>query len=324
VTPAAGPDVIVVGASAGGVKALQRLVHDLPPELDAAVFVVMHLLPHAESLLPQILDRAGGLPAMKAEDGAPVETGRIYIAPPDRHLMFHCGNLRVVRGPKENRHRPSIDVLFRSAAMAYGPGVIGVVLSGSDDDGTAGLMAIKRRAGLTVVQDPADAEYPEMPASAVKTVNPDFVMPISGIGEALVDLVEGRMRKIERKVTPEPVDRTLAQAEGVPMDVKLMGTPSAFTCPDCNGTLWELEDGDVLQYRCRVGHAYTAGTMIEAEAEAVERALWAAVRSLEESAAVSRRIAQKTEVLRAELNRKATEREGHARVIRELLLERTG
>ena len=317
-------DIIVVGASAGGVEVLRRLVSDLSAELDAAVLIVMHVLPEAESLLPEILDKASGMPALQAENGAPVETGKIYIAPPDRHLMFQNGNLRVVRGPKENRHRPSIDVLFRSAAMTYGPRVVGVVLSGSDDDGTAGLMAIKRHGGLTVVQDPDDSEYSRMPSSAAEAVRPDFVLPIAQIGQVLVDLVEGHMGKVEKKTTSKPEDKTLSEtAEGAVTDVKLLGTPSAFTCPDCNGTLWELEDGDVLQYRCRVGHTYSPGTMLDAEAEVVERALWAAVRTLEESAAVSRRIAQKSVVLREQLSRQAVEREEHARVIRELLLQRT-
>ena len=323
-TPRTEPDIIVAGASAGGVKALQQLACDLPAGLNAAVFVVMHLLPEAESLLPQILGKPGGMPAVQAVNGAPVETGTIYIAPPDRHLLFQNGNLRVVRGPKENRHRPSIDVLFRSAAMTYGRRVIGVVLSGSDDDGTPGLMAIKRHGGITVVQDPADSEYSQMPASAMETVKPGFVLPMAEIGKVLLDLVEGRMGKVDKQAKSKPEEKTASEAAaGAPTDVRMLGTPSAFTCPDCNGTLWELEDGDVLQYGCRVGHAYSAGAMIAAQPDVVEKALWAAVRTLEESAAVSRRIAQKSAVLRAQLNRQAAEREEHARIIREVLLERT-
>lgn len=322
--PQAGRDVVVVGASAGGVKALQQLVSDLPADLDAAVCVVIHLLPTAESLLPQILSRAGRLPAVPAVNGAPLDTGRIYIAPPDRHLMFHDSSLRVVRGPKENRHRPSIDVLFRSAAMTFGDCSIGVLLTGSDDDGTAGLRTIKRHGGVTVAQDPEDAESPRMPASAVVFAKPDFVKPLAEIGPLLTDLVEGHRQKRGKPIRSKPADRTLSMAEGRREDVKVLGTPSAFTCPDCNGTLWELEDGDVLQYRCRVGHAYSAESMLEAESDALERALWAAVRTLEESAVVSRRIAHKSDVLREQLRRQAVERDEHARIIRELLTGKLG
>lgn len=318
------PDIVVVGASAGGVQVLRKLVSALPSGLDAGVFIVLHTLATAESLLPEVLGRVSQLPAGAAQDRTLFETGKIYVAPPDRHILFSDGILRVVRGPKENRHRPSIDVLFRSAAMFYGPRVIGVLLSGSDDDGTAGMTAIKRCGGITIVQDPNESEYPEMPASALRTMGPDFTRPIGEIGPLLEGLVTGNIRKREEQPMSEPVDKSLDQDEGSVTDVRKLGSPSVFTCPDCNGTLWELQDGELLRYRCRVGHAYSAESMIEAESESVERALWSAVRTLEESAQLSRRIAQKTGLLREDLNRKAAEREEHARVIRSLLLETAG
>ena len=319
------PDIVVMGASAGGVEALRRVVSVLPADLEASVFIVLHTLATAESLLPHVLSRVGALPALAAEDRALIEAGKIYVAPPDRHLLFHNSEMRVVRGPKENRHRPSIDVLFRSAALHYGRRVIGVLLSGADDDGTAGMKAIKRRQGITVIQDPLDAAYPEMPASALRTVGPDFTLPVSEIGCAVADLVSGKLVKIERGVMSEPVDKSLERNdEGDSTDDRLLGPPSVYTCPDCNGTLWELQDGELLRYRCRVGHAYSAESMIEANTDAVERALWSAVKTLEESASLSRRIAQKTGMLREELSSKAEEREEHARVIRGLLVEGTG
>lgn len=313
------PDIIVVGASAGGVQALKTLVSKLPAGLDATVFVVLHLGAEADSLLPQILSRAGQLPATHPGDGELFEAGRIYTAPPDRHILLGDGVVRVIRSPKENLHRPAIDVLFRSAAMSYGPRVIGVVLTGADDDGAAGLRTIKDRGGIAIVQDPADSAYPAMPESALRAIGPDFKLPISEIGPVLRDIVSGAVT-VGRPAMKEPADKSFGQEEGLPFDVKLLGTPTAFSCPDCNGTLWELQEGDVLRFRCRVGHAYSALSMANAESEAVERALWEAVRVLEESASMSRRIAAKSDVLREQLIAKADERQRHAGVIRDLLV----
>lgn len=313
------PEIIVIGASAGGVQALQEVAARLPSGLEAAVCVVLHTLPTRQSWLPEILGRAGPLTAVHAEDGDRIDNGCIYVAPPDRHLLFHDGSLRVVRGPKENLHRPSIDVLFRSAAMAFGPKAVGVLLTGGDDDGAEGLKMVKQRGGLAVVQDPAEAAHPEMPASALRVMKPDFKLPVRQIGPALERLVRGPERSLEGNPMPDSFEKFMGQEEGLPVEVTQLGTPSAFTCPDCNGTLWELWDGDLVKYRCRVGHAYSENSILEAEGESVERALWAAVRTLEESAALSRQIAQKTGVLREGLMEKAEEREQHAKVIRDLL-----
>ena len=314
------PSIIVLGASAGGVTALQAVVAALPAGLDAAIFVALHLWAEAESLLPHILSRAGKLPASHPADGAYFETGRIYVAPPDRHLLLNDSRMTVVRGPKENRHRPSIDVLFRSAATTYRSRVIGVLLTGSDDDGAAGLKDIQECGGITVVQDPDESAHREMPESALRILAPHFTLPLDQIGPAICNLVEGKIHVSRRPPMLEPVDKTRGQEEGGPVDEKLYGTPSPFSCPDCNGTLWEVEDGQMLRYRCRVGHAYSARSMVEAESEAVERAMWAAVRVLEESVSMSRRIAQKSEVLRPNLLSKAAEREEHARILRNLLV----
>jgi two-component system chemotaxis response regulator CheB len=315
------PDIVVMGASAGGVQPLRQVVSAFPAGMEAAVFIALHTLATAESLLPELLSRETRIPAVTAQDRSLIEVGKICVAPPDRHLLFHEGALRVTRGPKENRHRPSIDVLFRSAAMAYGPRVIGVLLSGADDDGTAGMMAIKRCGGITIVQDPAQAEYPEMPSSALRTVQIDFTRPVAEIGPLVQGLVDGKIERRENLPMSEPVDESLAGDEESPTDVRKLGIPSVFTCPDCNGTLWELQDGELLRYRCRVGHAYSAESIIEAENDSVERSLWEAVKTLEESAQLSRRIAQRTGLLRDELMRKAAEREQHARVIRNLLVD---
>lgn len=286
-------DVIVVGASAGGVEALSRVASDLPPDLPASVLVVLHVPAQAPSSLPTILSRAGPLPASHAEDSEPLERGRIYVAPPDFHLLVERGFVRVVRGPMENRHRPAIDPLFRSAARAYGSRVVGVILTGTLDDGTAGLVSVKVGRGIAVVQDPSEAFCDGMPKSALRYVEADYVLPLSDIGPLLSRLARKPVHEPERPVS----ERTSKETKIAEFDMATMqkddkpGTPSAFSCPDCSGVLWEIQDGDLLRFRCRVGHAYSAESMTVAQEEAIERALWAGLRALEERAALSRRIA---------------------------------
>lgn len=325
------PDIVVLGASAGGVPAFQDVVTAFPANFNAAIFVVLHLAAESESFLPRILTRSGDLPAVHPNDGDPVAAGRIYCAPPDHHLFLQDSRMRVLRGPKENLHRPSIDVLFRSAAIAFNRRVIGVLMTGGDDDGAAGLKAIQECGGIAVVQDPSDCLHPEMPQSALRLLKPDFVVPIGEIGPLVRDLVAGAVRPERRSsIMSEPVEKSDADNTGLPRPEdshmghpapKLPGGgPTSFSCPECNGTLWELQDGEILRYRCRVGHAYTAQSIIEAESDAVDRAIWEAIRVLEESASMSRRIAQKTPPLRERLLKRAQEREGHAKVLRNLAI----
>jgi two-component system chemotaxis response regulator CheB len=183
-----GHDIIVVAASAGGVETLCKLASGLPPDLPAAVFVVLHIPPHATSFLPSILSRAGPLPAAHPNDGQAIEHGRIYVAPPDSHLLVKRGHIHLGHGPRENGHRPAADPLFRTAARAYGPRVVGVVLSGNLDDGTAGLLAVKVRGGVAIVQDPSEALYSGMPASASENVAVDWVLPVSEMAALLARL----------------------------------------------------------------------------------------------------------------------------------------
>ena len=288
-------DIIVIGASAGGIAALQALVADLPPDLPAAVFVVVHIAPTSPGLLPGILSGAGPLPATHPADGAAIELGHIYVAPADCHLLVDRDRIRVVRGPKENRHRPAVDTLFRSAARAYGARVAGVVLSGMLDDGSAGLFAVKRCGGVTIVQDPADAPYPDMPRNAIHSVKtPDYVLPLHEIAPLLgriageAALSEGGCLMAE----PMDIENLFAHAEIPPIEaMDTLGVPSVVTCPDCHGTLWEINDEGTLRFRCRVGHAYTAQTFLAAHGEWLEQALWIALRTLEESASLNRRLA---------------------------------
>ena len=288
-------NIIVIGSSGGGVEALQRLIAPLPGDFSAAIFVVLHLSPEGTSVLPHILSRAGNLPAFHPRDGEPVRPGRIYVAPPDNHLLLEDGRVRVSHGPRENRHRPAIDPLFRSAARWYGPRVIGVVLTGSLDDGTAGLLAIKRRGGVAVVQDPADALFSDMPRSAIEHVEVDYVAPLDRIPELLQQLAPvevsengtGRSSRLNKETEIAELSMDAIEDENRP------GTPSPFACPECGGVLWEQEGEEILRFRCRVGHAYTASSLSLEQTEAVEGALWAAMRALEEGASLARRMAQK-------------------------------
>jgi two-component system, chemotaxis family, protein-glutamate methylesterase/glutaminase len=291
-------DIIVVGASAGGVQTLSKLAAHLPGNLPAAVFVVQHFPPRAFSVLPAILNRAGPLLAQHAEDKQRIVKGRIYVAPPDHHLMVHRGYIRLVRGPKENNVRPAIDVLFRSAARAYGARVTGVVLTGTLDDGSAGLVAIQQKGGATIVQDPEDALYDGMPRNALQNVRPDYILPADQIGQRLMQLAQEDIGGAETEYMQHSdeqmeVEVEAAQGEHVDPEHDEMGEPSVFTCPECHGTLWEVRDGDMERYRCRVGHAYSMDTLADCVGESVEAALYAAVRALEEKAALSRRMAKR-------------------------------
>jgi len=288
-------DVIVIGASAGGVEAISRVVAELPRELRASVFVVLHIA-RGRSLLPEILTRAGRLPAAHPTDGEPLQYGRIYVAPPDHHLIVLDGCVRVVHTASENGVRPAVDPLFRSAARAYGPRVIGVVLTGALDDGTAGIAAIKEAGGITIAQDPREAFSPGMPRSAINTGMIDHVIALCDIPLLLAALTE--------EEAPPPKAATAgAHAQAMEPDLAEMplalhaddrpGQPSVFTCPECHGTLWEHDTGGVLRFRCRVGHVYSPDSMMSAQTDEVDRALWVALRTLEERAALSHRLAER-------------------------------
>ena len=323
-------DIFVVGGSAGALEALQVLVRQLPADFPGAIFVVLHVASESPSSLPAILKRNGPLHAVHATDREAIRPGRIYIAPPDYHLLVHRGHVRVVRGPRENRHRPAIDPLFRSAARAYGNRVVGVILSGMLDDGSAGLAAIKRHGGTAVVQDPQEAIFGEMPASALQTVDADYVVPAADLGATLVSVAA----KPALETVPAAASTHVAKEDRITEfyldameDPDRPGAPSVFTCPECNGVLWEVPElGGPMRFRCRVGHAYTAGTLLAEKIHSYESALWEALRSLEESANLAHRMAKSA---RAANNLRSAERyeeqaenkEQHAGALRAMLLE---
>jgi two-component system, chemotaxis family, protein-glutamate methylesterase/glutaminase len=288
-----GHDIVVVGASAGGVETLASLVRPLPPDFPAALFIVLHIPPDSTSHLPRILMHKGSLPAAHAVDGEPIVPGRIYIAPPDRHLIVEPGYVRVSHGPRENRARPAVDPLFRSAARAYGSRVISVILSGALDDGTAGAMAVRQQGGISVVQQPEDALFPGMPTSAITNDSPDHILPIAEIPPLLMRLVHDPAAKNGGHRVSESIDKEIKLAEidlDTIEDPNKMGKPSVFACPECGGVLWEMHDGKLLRYRCRVGHAYTADSLLADQTDHLEAALWAALRGLEEKAALAQRL----------------------------------
>jgi two-component system chemotaxis response regulator CheB len=317
-----------VGASAGGVEALVQLVRSLPRGFPAPVCIVLHIPPDAPSLLASILSRDSALPAVHAENMQRWENGKIYIAPPDRHLLVDAdGTLRVARGPRENRHRPAIDPLFRSAAMAFGSRAIGIILSGTMDDGTSGLLTIKERGGVAIVQDPNQALYPSMPQSAIAHVNVDHVVTVGAMGELLARLVATApsaqaapvSRNLHLEVRMAELDADALHEEERP------GKPSPYSCPDCGGVLCAINDDEFTRFRCRVGHAFAPETMLGAQQEQLEEALWCAAKTLEETVLLSSRLAAAErrrghDWMAERFERKERDARAHVEVIRRYLL----
>lgn len=274
-------DIVVIGASAGGVSALQQLCARLPADFPAAIFVAQHLSPAARSLLPQLIGRAGPLDAVSPQDGDAIEPGRIYVAGPDLHMLLRPGKVLMRRGPHENRTRPAVNALFRSAAIAYAGRVIGVVLTGLLDDGTDGLIAIKAAGGLSVVQDPADAEWPSMPQNALKRDHVDHSVTLDRLPALLVELV-GQEAGVSLPLPDEYriEDKMAAQDFAVmETDIVTPGHPSHISCPDCGGVLNEIEVEHEVRFRCQVGHAFTPLGLATAQNEELERALGIAART---------------------------------------------
>jgi two-component system, chemotaxis family, protein-glutamate methylesterase/glutaminase len=318
-------DIVVVGGSAGGFPALQRIFADLPSGLPASILVVLHM--GATSQLGPILDRCGPMPVTTAANGMTLERGRAYVAVPNHHLLVHDGHILLRKGPRENLSRPAIDPLFRSAAASFGGRVIGVVLSGSLNDGTAGLRAVKCCGGLAVVQDPGEALAADMPRSALRYVEVDHVASSGELGKLLARLV--REPAGETRETPLDIrlEAAIAAEERVGMSTEdELGELAPFTCPECKGTLWELADGEMLRYRCHTGHAFTADTMLQMQSREVEQILGTLLRTHQERAELARRLAEKEDKhnrsLRDHLAQRARDYANDADVIRRLLLER--
>lgn len=284
-------NVVAVGASAGGVEALTHFAAGLPPNLPYALLVALHMPAGAPSVLARILDRNGPLPARQATDGASLEAGTIYVSVPNRHLLVHDSRVVLSEGPTENGHRPAINALFRSVALAYGQRAVGVLLSGVLDDGLLGLAAIRSRGGTAIAQSPSDALFPALPQNAIDAGVVDHEVPAAEVGGLLKQLADREFE--ERKMEPDAsmdLENRIAMARrfSTEFDTDELGPPSEFSCPDCNGNLVAVSNGN---YRCQVGHAWSADALLRAREKEVDGALWVAVRSLQEKAKLSRRLA---------------------------------
>ncbi len=284
----ANKDIIVIGASAGGLNAMMELVRQLPADFPASVFIVQHISPSSPSYLPQILNRDSPVECLHPKDGQRIEKGKIYIAAPDHHLLIEKNSILVKKGPKENRFRPSVDALFRSAAYNYGTRTIGIILSGLLDDGTSGLWSIKRLGGTTIVQSPDDALYPDMPVNALEYVEADHILPVSKIGSVLVTLIAEPAPQ-QPDVPHEDIERLAtelqiaSQTTDTDMPSLKLGIPLSLTCPECNGALSRIEENEIVRYRCHTGHAFTESALLADITKCIEEDLWKAIRGLDES-----------------------------------------
>ena len=319
-----GRDIVVIGASAGGIDSVVQIVRQLPADFPGSIFVVVHFPGSVTSTLPRILSRAGPLPAHHAKDREPIQSGVIYVAPPDCHLTLLDGHLHLSRGPKENGSRPAIDPLFRTAARSFGQRVIGIVLSGNLNDGTAGLIAIKQRGGAAMVQSLETALYPSMPRSAMEHLEVDYALAPDEMGELLTELARQPASAPEDHM-PEPIDEA-----GEPDAIALAdrqtqsGIPSTMSCPECHGVLWEVKNDELVRFRCRVGHAYSDEALLVHQSENLEAALWTALRALEEHSALARRLSARATGRghahsASAFTEQAMDAEHHASVIRSVL-----
>lgn len=284
--------VVALGASAGGVEAFRAVAAGLPEHLPYPVLMVLHMPPAAPSLLARIVDRSGPLPAVAAEDGAPLTPGQITVAVPDRHLLVADHRVVLSEGPTENGHRPAINALFRSLALAFGPRAIGVLLSGVLDDGVQGLAAVRSRCGTTVAQQPDDALFPGMPTNAVEAGVADHQACAKDLGAFLMSLASRKIEEptMERDPKLELENRiAMGPKYSTAFDSEQLGQPSGYTCPDCNGSLMSTSE---KSFRCWVGHAWTADALLQARDDEIDNALWIALRSLQEKAKMSRRLAE--------------------------------
>jgi two-component system chemotaxis response regulator CheB len=321
-------DIIVIGASAGGLEALTSLVSELPGTFPASLFVVMHFPPHGISYLPEILRRKGRLPASHPAHGSTFQSGEIYVAPPNRHMLLREHGVVLAAGPRKNGFRPAIDPLFLSAARTFGPRVVGVVLSGSLGDGSIGLQAVKAAGGIAVVQDPNEALFAEMPLNAIESLAVDYTLPVREIAALLVKLaVQPLDLHGEPSVSQTAQDQARLVHEEIGQFESGAGSAAAtgLTCPECGGAIWELPEGNLIHYRCHIGHVFSAESFLAEQSAALETALWSAVRALEERASLLRRMARRFQQAGSRYSgdkfaEQSQEAEQNAEVIRQVLV----
>jgi two-component system, chemotaxis family, protein-glutamate methylesterase/glutaminase len=307
--------VFVLGASAGGIETMRELLRLLPQDFPAPILLVIHTPADSPGLLAKVLQRESRMLVVNAEDGRKIQGARVYVAPPNFHLLLQGDRMRLMNGPVENRHRPAIDPLFRTAAKTLGAATVGMILSGYLDDGCAGLFRIKTAGGTTIVQSPDDALVPDMPRNAIERVHPDYVVPVTELAPLMSRLAE---TEVQTQAVGEEYNMAADSKD------ENAGSPSSQACPECHGVLWETEEGGTIRFRCGVGHAFTADTMLEDQGVDVERALWAALRVLEENSELSARLAEKArtggrEHAEKRYSARAEESKYNATLLRQLL-----
>jgi two-component system chemotaxis response regulator CheB len=321
-----GHDIIVIGASAGGIEAISDLLVQLPENLQAAIFIVIHIPSESPSMLAEIFNRRTPLTSVEAKNGEEIKYGYIYVAPPGHHLLLKDGIMITSRGPKENRARPAIDPLFRSAAAEFGPRVIGILLSGLLDDGVSGLNAIKNQKGITLAQDPDDALFSDMPQSAINSMNVDHILPVKKMGALITRLVSEQTD--HNSDPPEELKDEVKIAESGTFDNHYKPNPGyVYSCPECNGPMTEFKDGNLIRYRCITGHAYTQSSLLSQQTEVFEAALFAALRILEERANLLNRLSAENKKgmhskTYTSLRKKADDAKNHANTIRDILINK--
>lgn len=321
-------DIVVIGASAGGLEAIRELVSALPKKMAASVFIVVHTGRESPGLLATIVGRWSRMPTYYPAENSPVRPGHIYVAPADHHMLLDDHRVRIVRGPMENRSRPAIDPLFRSAAWNFGPRVIGIILSGLLDDGVAGLWAIKESGGITIVQDPGEAMFSDMPMNALRYVHIDHILPVKQMARRLPELIAQPARKKRKSHSSDKfkLESEFAMAKRSIKDMNRLGKPSAFACPTCHGTMWELRNGEMVRYRCHVGHAFSPKNLLAEQSDAVEEALYEALKAMEEKSVVLRRLASQfaahSPSEKSSYESRAAKQDKNAKVIRELIAKR--
>ena len=278
--------IIVIGASAGGLEALKTIIKDLPADFDIPIFIVWHMSPDIRGILPQVLNRLNNIHAAHAYDKEIIKPNRIYVAKPDHHLVIEDGKILITRGPKENRFRPAVDPLFRSAAYAYGNRVIAIVLSGALDDGTAGLCTVKRYGGIAIVQDPNDAEVPSMPENAMREVEVDYCLPATALANLLIELSQQKPNDNTEVMKDEQTKTEIdiaAEENALQKGIFNYGELTPYTCPECHGVLSQLKEGNLVRYRCHTGHAYSTDALITSISENIEDNLYTVIRGMDES-----------------------------------------
>ena len=292
-------NIVVLGASAGGVEAILNVISNIPDGADMALFVVQHIPAYSKSNLDKVLANHTSFNCKAAEDGEAIESGTIYVARADRHLLVEDGQVTVSKGPRENRFRPAVDTLFRSAAYTYGERVIGVVLSGALNDGTSGMWSVKRYGGISIVQDPDEAMFPDMPQGVMQYTEADYVLRAAEIGKKLGELVATPIKDTEQRegvkhAKLHEIEIEIAKGKnGLNMGIIEHGKLSPLACPECHGALTQFEEGNLIRFRCHTGHAHTADSLLASIKDNVEKSMWEVMRGIEESNILLQRMSEK-------------------------------